>query len=313
MLAPDPGRMAVHMAGERFLAVVDDLDGTIGVQGEHRSVHLHGEVLAAAEGTAHTTEVDPDLLQRQAEARRDLCAVDVQPLRRNVDVDAALAVRHGEARLGPEERLILDADVVDPAHRHVARCFGVTVPDSDVAHDIRARILEVAVTTGRLLGVQVGQLGRPLHVGDRLEQLVLDADALGGPPSLLGVLGCDESDRLAEVEDSIDGEHRLILKLEPVVLRARDIGMGEHRVHARHRDGGRDVELGDPRVRMGTAQRVAPEHPRHDQVAGVDELALHLRRSIEPRDELPDLADPKRARGLGHSPTAMRTASKIFA
>ena len=47
-----------------------------------------------------------------AEAGRDLVAIDVQPLRRDVDVDAAFAVRDRDARLRPEERLILLADVV---------------------------------------------------------------------------------------------------------------------------------------------------------------------------------------------------------
>ena len=119
----------------------------------------------------------------------------------------------------------------------------------------------------RPLGVQVGLLRCALHVGHRLEQLVLDADPLGGPPRLLGVLRSDERYRLTEVEDPVDGEHRLVLKLEAVELRAGDIGVGEHRVHARHGNGSRDVDLDDPRVCVRAPQRVAPEHPRHDQVA----------------------------------------------
>ena len=55
------------------------------------------------------------MLRRQAEAGSDLVAVDVEPLRGDVDVDAALAVGHREARLGAEEGLVLDADVVDAA------------------------------------------------------------------------------------------------------------------------------------------------------------------------------------------------------
>ena len=82
-----------------------------------RAVDLHREVLAAAEGAADAGEVDPHLLRRQAEARRDLVAVDVQPLRRDVDVDAALAVRGRRARLGPEEGLVLDAELVDARRR----------------------------------------------------------------------------------------------------------------------------------------------------------------------------------------------------
>ena len=57
----------------------------------------------------------------EPEARRDLVAVDVQPLRRDVDVDAALAVGNREPRLRPEERLVLDAELVDAADRDVAR------------------------------------------------------------------------------------------------------------------------------------------------------------------------------------------------
>ena len=66
--------------------------------------------------------------------------------------------------------------------------------------------------------MQVGLLGRALHVGDRLERLVLDADPLGRAPRLLGMLGGDERDRLAVVEDAVDREHRLVGELEPVGL-----------------------------------------------------------------------------------------------
>ena len=109
---PDPRRVAVDVADERLLAVVDELHGPVRVQRQHGAVDLHGEVLAPAEGAADAGEVDADAVRRQSEARRDLVAVDVQPLRGDVDVDAALAVRDGQARLGPEERLVLDAELV---------------------------------------------------------------------------------------------------------------------------------------------------------------------------------------------------------
>ena len=132
-------------------------------------------------------------------------------------------------------------------------------------------------------------------------------------PCLFGMLRSDERDRLAVIEDTIDGEHRLILELEAVELLARDVVVREDRVNARHRERGRDVDLDDPRVRVRAPQRVAPEHPRHDQVARVCELTLDLRRRVDPRDELTDLAHLERANGLRHVPAAMRTASKIFA
>ena len=72
------------------------------------------------------------LLGLEAEARRDLVAVDVQPLRRDVDVDAALAVGDREARLGAEEGLVLDPELVDAGDGHVAARVRVAVPDHEV-------------------------------------------------------------------------------------------------------------------------------------------------------------------------------------
>ena len=71
--------------------------------------------------------MDPHLLGLEAEAGRHLVAVDVQPLRRDVDVDAALAVGDRDARLRAEEGLVLGGGLVDPAHRHVALDVRVAV------------------------------------------------------------------------------------------------------------------------------------------------------------------------------------------
>ena len=98
MLRPDPGRVAVDVARERLLPVVDHLHGPVGVEREQRRVDLHREVLAAAERAAHARQMDPHLLRAKVEARGDLVAVDVEPLGRDVDVDAALAVRDRDAR-----------------------------------------------------------------------------------------------------------------------------------------------------------------------------------------------------------------------
>ena len=69
-------------------------------------------------------------------------------------------------------------------------------------------------------------LERPLHVDDRLERLVLDAHGGGRAARLLGLLGGDDRDGLAEVADALGSEHRLVGELEPVGLlrRARPRG-----------------------------------------------------------------------------------------
>ena len=88
---------------------------------------LHREVLAAAERAAHAGQREPHLLGRQAEARGDLVAVDVQPLGRDVEVDAALAVGDREPGLRAEEGLVLHADLVLAGDDDVGRRVGVAV------------------------------------------------------------------------------------------------------------------------------------------------------------------------------------------
>ncbi len=252
---------------------------------------LHRQVLAPAEGATDAGEVNSNLLLLEPEARGDLVAVDVQPLRRDVDVDPALAVRHREAGFRPEERLVLDAELVDAADRDVALCVGVAVPDDDRAQHVRPRVLPEAVAGGRAPVVDRRLLSGVLGVDDRLEGLVFDRDLLGRAPRLLRVLGGDEGDRLAEIADAVDGQHGLVGELEPVGLRAGDVGVGQHSVDAGHRKRLRDVEPQDAGVRVGAAHRVAPEHPGGDQVARVGELAGDLRDRVDPLDALPDPAD----------------------
>ena len=70
VLRPDLGWMAVDMPDEGFLTAVDDLHRTVRVQGEHRPVDLHREILAPAERAADAGEVDAHLLGLQSETRR---------------------------------------------------------------------------------------------------------------------------------------------------------------------------------------------------------------------------------------------------
>ena len=222
---------------------------------------LHRDVLTATERAADAREVDADALERQTEARRDLGPVDVEPLCRDMDVDPALAVREREPRLGAEEGLVLDSRLVDALDGDLARGVRIAVADDDRADDVRSRVVAVAVPLGRAVGVELRPVGRALHVGDGLERLVVDDDPLGGAAGLLGMVGGDERDRLAEVPDAIDREHGLVAELEPVALLARHVGVGEHGVDARHRNGLGDVDLADPGVRMRAPERVAQSMP----------------------------------------------------
>ena len=141
--------MAVDVAVERLLAVVGHPHRARGVQGEHAGVDLHREVLAPAERAAHAAQGEAHLLGRQAEARGHLVLVDVQPLGGDVEVDAALAVGHREPRLGPQEGLVLHADLVLAADHDVGRRLVVAAADAHVAQDVAARRAGAACRASR--------------------------------------------------------------------------------------------------------------------------------------------------------------------
>ena len=314
MLRVNTRRMPVHVAGERLLPVVDHLHRTARVQREQRRVDLDGEVLAPSECAADSCEVDAHLLLRQREAGRDLLAVHVQPLRRDVDVDATFAVGDSEPGLGPEERLVLRPQLVRPFDDDVAARVGVAVHDSHRAHHVRARIVEVVTDLVRLpVGMKGLRLGGALRIRDRSERLVVDGDALGRAPGLLGMLGGHDRDGLSEVADAVDREDRLVVELEPVRLSSRHVLMRQHRMYAWHRQRGGEIDAADERVRVRGAQRVAPQHPGGLQVARVLELAGRLRRPVGAADALADPAQHRLRRGAHARSAASRTASKIFA
>ncbi len=267
----------MDVADERLLAVVDHLHGALGPEREQRRVDLHREVLATPERAADAGEVDAHLLRREIEAGRDLLAIDVEPLRRHVDVDAALAVRDRDPRLRAEEGLILLPDLVEARDHDVPTRLRVAALDHHRADDVRPRVFAVAMTHRRAVGMERLHLRRPLGVDHRLERLVLDADGSGCAARLLGLLGSDDCHRLAVVADAVAREDRLVGELEPVGLPAGDVVLRQHRVDTWQRERLGDVDLEDPSVRMRAADGPPPEHPRLVQVARVRELARDLR------------------------------------
>ena len=177
---------------------------------------VHVDVLTRAERAADAGEGDPDELLGQAEARRDLRPVHVQPLGRDVEVDAAVLGRDRESALGAERSLVLHRGLVvalDPDLRLGA--LELAVDDVNVAE----HVAEV-VHAGRV-GVE-----RRLHVHDRRQRLVVDLDELAAARGCSRRVGGDERDRLARVADDLLGEHRLVGDLEPERPLARKV-LGE--------------------------------------------------------------------------------------
>ena len=240
---------------------------------------LHREVLAAAERAADAAHAQPHLVVREAEALGDLVAVDVQPLRGDVQVDAALVVRDREAGLGAEEGLVLHPDLVGAGDDDRRGRVRVAVVDPQVAQRVAGQVQLRRVRLHRRFGV-----------GQRRQDLVFDLDRLHRAARGLGIVGGDDRDRLALVADRLPGQHGLVRDLHPVGLAAGDVVVGEHGAHAGHRDGRAGVDRPDVRARMRAAQRRAPQHPVDVHVARVLELAADLRHGVDPRGGRADAA-----------------------
>lgn len=330
MLVVEPGGVAVDVPEEGFEAVVDDLHGLAGAQGEQAGVDLHGQVLASAEGAADAGQGHADLVLGQSEHGGDLAQVGVEPLGGHVQVHAAVLGGYGEAGLGAEERLVLHAEAVVAGDDHVGAGRGRL----RVAADDRLAVDDVGV--GHVADVVVGAVlvdeggaggGGGRLVGDDGEFAVVDADLGGGAAGGLGVVGGDERDGFAVVADPAVGEDGGVLDLQPVVLHlGRQVVVGEHRVDAGGGERLGGVDGDDLGVGDGGAQGVAPEHVLVPHVGGVRELAGDLEDAVRAQRGLADaalgagaLVDVGGGTGDAHHCTvssaraaARRTASRIF-
>ena len=280
--------MPVDVAEEGLLAGVDHLHGPVRVQREHRPVDLHRQVLAAAERAADAGEVDAHLLRsggrgtaRPGRGRRAATA-SRRRCRRRPRRRGRRAPTRGRGRPDPGCRARSS-----PRRRPRPAASGSPWRIRIARTTFGPRVVAVAVPLRPALRVDRLLLGRALGVDDRLERLVLDLDRGGRPPRLLRVLGGDERDRLAEVAHPVEREHRLVGELEPVALVAGDVLVREDGVDAGHRDGLRDVDRDDARVRVRAAEGVAPEHPGGEEVARVGELAGDLRDPVDALDASP--------------------------
>ena len=235
------------MPEEGLVALVDHLDGAVRAEGEHAGVHVHGQVLAGAERPAGARQVQPHPFLRQPQARRHLRQVLVEPLRSNVEVYAAGAVGYRQARLGTQEGLILDADLVGSLDDYI----GVAI-DAPAAN--RYGPDHVAV------GVDGRSGDRQFRVGHRREGFVRRDDRVERQLARLGMIGGHDGDRLTLVTHDVVGQHGLIRQGQTVGVAPGNILGGEHRRHTRDRQRLRDVDRQQSCVGMGRAQRAPPQH-----------------------------------------------------
>src|SRR5256714_4067804 len=112
MAVPELRRMSVDVSVERFFSSICHPNRTPGRECEEARVDLERDILACAERSADSREHEMHLRFRQPEAGRDLTQIFVQPLRRDVQLDATVLPRDGKAGLRPERGLVLHAELV---------------------------------------------------------------------------------------------------------------------------------------------------------------------------------------------------------
>ncbi len=310
MLVAQARGMPVDVADERLGSPVHDLHRPSRPQREHARMRLHREVLARPEGAPDARHREPDLLRRQPQAPCQLRAVDVQPLRGDIEIDAAFAVWDRETRLGAEGSLVLHADLVLARDHNVRVRVLVAMPDLDPPRDIA-----IGVQLRRVVGE------RHLRVGEWSQDSILDTHCSRRAPRALGVIRGDQRHRLAPIAHHVRRQYRLVWDLQAVDVASRHVLVREDGQHARHRSGLRGVDGDDARVWMRAAHRGAPEHALHLQVRRIREVAPRFEGGVGALDRVADAAahDRKwRQPGLRlHDepirPAARCTASMILA
>ena len=205
--------------------------------------------------------MQPDLVLGQPEARGDLLPVDVQPLRRDVDVNPAVLGRHRQPGLGAQGRLVLHGGLVVALDPHVrVRRGRVAVQQVDVTQHVAELVQPRRVRRHGLL-----------HVEHALEGLEVERDGPDGRLRGQRRARRHHGDRLAGVAHDVLGQDRLVVEVEPEAVLARDVRGDHDRHHTRGRQCPRDVEPADPCVRHRRAQGRPVEHAVAVQVARVGE------------------------------------------
>src|SRR5207302_9655959 len=112
MPVPELGGMPMDMAVEGFLATVGHADRPLRREREQAGVDLQRDVFARPESTADAGKYEMHFRLRQPKAWRDLPQILMEPLCRDVELDAAVAPRDREACFRAERGLILHGELV---------------------------------------------------------------------------------------------------------------------------------------------------------------------------------------------------------
>ncbi len=207
----------------------------------------------------------------------------VRVLRARLEQDLAVALDrrhrglllHRQVGVALVEEHVLE-DVVGPGERLLDVAELVSLVAVDVA--------PLAVVVDARLGVGETFLGR----GDGRERPVLDLDQVEGLGRGLLVHRDHRGHRVADVAHALARERMLVLGHRHDAVRDREIGAGEHQVHAAVRLRTRGVDRFHHRVRVRRAQQLRVQHARENEVVGEELLADRLGAAVDAAARLAD-------------------------
>ena len=264
--------MSLGAGHQRLGAVVHQLDGLPGLEGQECQHNLDADVLATTKRAPCRHLDHTDLLLWQAQRMSDLAAVLVRPLGAHPDGHFAVFIHPRHASFGLEVGVIDEWGVVHPLHD------GIGLGKASL-HIPPAQLGLVQQIAAALLVHQGCTMGQCLQrIADDWQEIVLHIDQRAccfGGFSRAGGNHRHGVAHIAHLGPGL-GQDRLVRLDQPKGVGAFDVVAVENSYYVREGAGALQVHALDARMRVWAAQYRSVQGFLDLQVAGVQRPAQHL-------------------------------------
>jgi len=268
----DAHGVALHAEVAGLRASQVQAHAAAGLPGQQRGNRLHREFILAAIRAAHGRAQAVHALRRQRQHRRNDLAFPLRVVVGKEQPQAALAIAFRHAAFGLEKGMHLARGLVAGADAmHRGRIGG-----AGVAKPVVVRMQQIAAR------MQFGNMGRQsgLGAGDSLQQFVLDGDQIQRRMRDIQRIRGHGRDGIAHIAHAVAAQRGPVHAAQSVVGLARNVGVGDHRVHAGKRACRSGIDAQDAGMRVRAAQDRAAQLVRRNAVRQIQRHAAELGRGI---------------------------------